>query len=550
MLSMKTLKVAIVTMGSALLLGTGSVIAHEIDLDSRVAAERIAVPYALETLGSTGSEERTVKRVKYYGLANPVADAIFDTSTVDLDLSVSAKRRIDAEDDTVYIRVKLADGLIFNTNSITVMEADGELISGGMDESFVVYKLGAVGLDADITVNVNGGLSVVATPGSYTATITAHSDPDDAIDGVGARSTLFAGSGPIVNVVSGLDVRVVGGSAAVAHVTTGFLWFVGPADNAAVPLAAQKSLGWFSVAAKEFTGGITPIDASDGDTIDAGTDLIAATGGVSVEVEGDLSIGAFSFIDGTATDDPSAVTGIPTLTTGACPGAGATATSPDRGTLMDDEGDPLVGEEGEAATATSGSQVFDLGAATAVVPATPGEGMHHVYALCVNVDVLGKETNSTPIPVADYTGTVAIAGPAAGADPKMAATGTIGLIRRNGATVEIPYLTTSAKHNQRLIIVNRGTRSVAIASIVFTTEAGTEVELMPTVQAAMDAGLLMIPAKSSWVARMDETINITGDSRRVAASVGFAGTKGALSVATTQVNLSDGSTDTVLYTVK
>ena len=546
MLSMKTLRVAIVTVGSALMLGSSVAIAHEIDLDSRVAAERLAVPYALETLGSTGSAETTVDRVKYYSLANPAAGGIFTDSTAGLTLSVSAKRRIDAEDDTVYIRVALADGLIFNT-AATVGGADGDLISGGAEESFVVYKLGAVDLNADITVTVDGGLSVVATPGSYSATITAHSDPDDAVDGVGARSTLFAGGGPIVNIVSGLDVRVVSGTPAVAHVTTGFLWFVGP--DAAAPLAAQKNLGWFSVAARRFTGGVMPLSAGDGEAIDAGTDLIATTSGVSVEVEGNLSVGAFSFIDGTATDEPSRATGMPTLNTSACPGAGATATSPDRGTLMDDEGDPLVGEEGEATTATSGSQTFNLGAATAVAPDAAPSGSHHVYALCVNVDVLGKETNSTPIPETDYTGTVSITGTAAGADPKVAATGTIGLIERNGASVEIPYLTTSEKHNQRLIIVNRGTRPVGIASIDFTTEEGTEVELMPTVQAAMDGGLLMIPAKSSWVARMDETIEITGGSRRVAASVGFAGTKGALSVATTQVNLEDGSTDTVVYMV-
>ena len=73
---------------------------------------------------------------------------------------------------------------------------------------------------------------------------------------------------------------------------------------------------------------------------------------------------------------------------------------------------------------------------------------------------------------------------------------------------------------------------------------------MDTVQAAMDAGLLMVPAGESWVARMDQTISITGDSRRVAASIAFAATAGHLSVATTQINVSDGSTDTVVYDVK
>ena len=131
----------------------------------------------------------------------------------------------------------------------------------------------------------------------------------------------------------------------------------------------------------------------------------------------------------------------------------------------------------------------------------------------------------------------------------MAGEGDLASIERNGASVEIPYLTTSEKHNQRLIIVNRGTRPVVITSIAFTSEAGTDVELSPTVQAAMDAGLLMIPGNSTYVASMAQTLEITGDSRRTAATIAFAATPGALSVATTQVNLSDGSTDTVVYAI-
>ena len=544
MLSMKTLRVAIVTMGCALLLGSGLAIAHTIVLDSRDAAERIPVPYALETLGSTGSAELTVDRVDYYGLASPVAQAIFTGSEAGLTLSVNAERRILSTEE-VYIRVALSDGMVFNAIP-TISEAEGTIISGGAEKSIAVFQMSDVALNDPITVQVDGGLSVAPVAGSYSAMITAHGTPDDAIDGIGARSTVFSGSGSIVNVVSGLDVRVVGGSPAVADVNVGFLWFVGP--NAAAPNVAQKNLGWFSVAAREFTGGINPLDAGDGTTVDADADLVGA-GGIGIEVEGDLSVGAFSFIDGSATDEPNSATGIPDLATAACPGGDATEAMPDTGTLTDDDGDPLVGEEGEAATATSGSQAFSLGMVGATPPEAAPAGSHHVYALCVNVDVLGKETNTVPIPVGDYIGTVSITGPTPGADPQMAATGEIGLIRRNGASVVLPYLTTSEKHNQRLIIVNRGTRDVTIANIVFTTEAGTEVELMPTVQAEIDAGLLMIPAKSSYVARMDETISITGDSRRVAAHVAFAATPGALSVATTQVNVSDGSTDTVVYTV-
>ena len=546
MLSMKTLRVAIVTIGSVLLLGSGSAIAYNIDLNSRVAADRAPVPYALETLGSSGSAELPVSRVKYYGLANPVDGGISASSAAGLTLTVTAQRRIAAGED-VYIRVALGDGLVFSAPA-TVTPVDdtvSELVSGGAGTSFVVYKLGQVDNKGTITVTVDGNLSVVAAAGSYSVSITAHSDPDDATAGVGARSTLFAGSGPIVNIVSGLDVRVVSGAPAVAHVSTGFLWFVGP--NAAAPVVAQKNLGWFSVAARQFTGGVTPLDAGDGDAIDAGTDLIAGEGGVGIDVEGNLSVGAFSFIDGTAGDAPNTATGIPDLKTGACPGAGATEASPDRGTLMDEDGELLVGEEGEAATATSGSQVFDLGAATSVAPAEPAGAVHHVYALCVNVDVLGKETNSTPIPIEEYTGTVSITGPSAGADPQEVATGTIGRINRNGAAVEIAYLTVSKKYNQRLIIANRGNTPAMFDLGGFTTEDGTTADLSTEAKAERAAGLHVVPAKGQLVLRVADLLEFSGDQARAAATLSLNARSGHIQVATTQVNLEDGSTDTVVY---
>ena len=208
--------------------------------------------------------------------------------------------------------------------------------------------------------------------------------------------------------------------------------------------------------------------------------------------------------------------------------------SVDQGTLQGADGMELINEEGELPSG--------------VTSASSGNLDPDVYLLCLNVDVMGPATNMNPIPEGDYSATASTKAGAT-SPAQMVGEGDLASIDRNGASVDIPYLTTSEKHNQRLIIVNRGSRPVGITSIQFTTEDGTDVELMGPVQAAMDAGLLAVPANESWVARMDETISITGDSRRVAASIAFAGTAGALSVATTQVNVSDGSTDTVVYDV-
>ena len=281
---------------------------------------------------------------------------------------------------------------------------------------------------------------------------------------------------------------------------------------------------------------------TDPDSTPAG----AAIGKVSFHIMGNLNLGAFTLKPETfeMEDDGQGgmrrvlMNGEPVvdgMTT--CTGVTA-ATAPDRGTLVDSEGMFLISEEGDL---PSGVDV-----------ASSGELDPNIYLVCVNVDVLGDEmTNTSPIPESDYTATahfktgrnVLEVAQMAGMEGKLAS------IDRNGAEVEIPYLTTSDKHNQRIIVVNRGESPVAITSIQFTSEDGTDVELMDTVQSAMDAGLLAVPGKSTWVARMDETINITGDSRRTAASISFAGTAGYLSVATTQVNVSDGSTDTVVYEV-
>ena len=223
-----------------------------------------------------------------------------------------------------------------------------------------------------------------------------------------------------------------------------------------------------------------------------------------------------------------------------CPMGSADA--PDRGNLMerDEDGGYLIDMEGVNSGATEGTS-GPLAILTDM----------SVYSLCVNVDVTGPETNANRIPETDFMGTVMIT-PAGEAvrpsDAYVAATGVIGRIKRNGASVEIPYLTTAEKHNNRLIVVNRGSLPAAITDIAFTTEDGTEVELMDDVQALMDAGMLAVPPKSTWVATMKETLNITGGTKRVSATLSFAATKGNISVATTLLN-HDGSTDTVVYMV-
>ncbi len=537
MLSMKTLRVAIVTMGSALLLGPGLAVAQDnINLNGAADAGMDApapLTYAQETMGA----------------ADPMGRRALELENA-LRLFVEPRRAIAAADG-IFLRIDLsgaqfgsAPGGVAGAN-VAAASANGTLNSGGSGMSFAVIAVGDVPANGvlgveipDTTTAADGGdVRVTASTGNVTATITAYSDPDDALDEVGSRTT-FAGSGAIVRLVSGLNVTIKAADTAVASVNHGFLWFLGP--------TATAPLGWLGIEENISAlamGGVR--NAADGTVLEAGEILRAdgtpPDGSISFNVMGNLDIGAF-----TVKTETFALTDVndPTsfdldedgnrMPTGTCEGVGEGEV--DRGTLMGADG-LLIGEEGERASG--------------VEMATTGTLAPGIYLVCLNVDVTGPETNMYPIPEGDYTATAHFKpGLNALEGSQMAGMeGDLASIERNGASVDIPYLTTSEKHNQRLIIVNRGTRPVGITSIQFTSEAGTDVELSATAQAAMDAGLLMVPGNSTYVASMAQTLEITGDSRRTAATIAFAATPGALSVATTQVNLSDGSTDTVVYTV-
>ena len=534
MLSMKTLRVAIVTMGSALLLGPGLAMAQD-NINLNGAADTgmdapMPLVFAQETLPPANA----------MGLRGLELDDV-------LNIAVEPRRAISANE--VFLRIDLSGArfgsipTIMMGDDVSGLSGGGTLNSGGAGMSFAVFAVSGSPANGVLAVQIPDAagdgandLMVSTSSGNVTATITAYSDPDDALDQIGARGT-FSGSGAIIRLVSGLTLTIKPADTAVASVNHGFLWFLGP--------TGQAPLGWLGLeendsvvgmgAVRNATTGVEPLAAGSILSTDAD-----GMGTVSFNVMGNLDLGAFTIkqevfqdtdTDGTLDEDADG-NPIPTET---CDGVGEGEV--DRGTLVDADGMMLIGEEGERASGVEAASSGSL---------TPG-----IYLLCVNVDVMGPETNMYPIPESDYTATAHFkTGRNALEASQMAGMeGSLASIERNGASVDIPYLTTSEKHNQRLIIVNRGTRPIGITSIQFTSEAGTDVELSATAQAAMDAGLLMVPGNSTYVATMANTLEITGDSRRTAATIAFAATPGALSVATTQVNLSDGSTDTVVYAV-
>ncbi len=144
--------------------------------------------------------------------------------------------------------------------------------------------------------------------------------------------------------------------------------------------------------------------------------------------------------------------------------------------------------------------------------------------------------NATPIPAGVYRGTISRNG-ASGGTTELA-TGVIGNIRRNGTTVKLTYLTVSEKYNQRMIIVNDGSNDATYTLGSFVTEVGTRA--MPKAAASGT-----VPAGGQVVLRVSDLVEFTGQMTRAAATLTISGASDDIRVATTQVNLLDGSTDTV-----
>ena len=514
MLSMKTLRVAIVTIGAALLLGPGFAAAQTTlqQLDGAGTAAATAYTYASESLAA-GDVDRHYTPA---GATNPTHFGLKSPGAIAQWLSVATRGRVEANSN-VRVRLDLGGGAVFNgqplnfqknTSATTTgatfvaVRAYADRQEGGSaGDDFVIFSMGPsdVAIDDHLFIEVTDAVAVPPGTGSYTASISA--------SGSDAPGRL-GGSATIVNVVSALDASVTKAADVIADVGTGFLQFT--ADTS---LNAQNTgvarLGMFHAKVASLTSGMI-LAADDGEAAAASDVIKAGDTAVGLTVKGDLSIGAFKIVADAQAD---AAAGTPN--TADCAASGAPAATAKTATKSDLTSTASKPNEGTASRA-AGS-----------------------YELCVDVNDEG--TNTTPIPEGEYTATVSVTGPGTAAQPAVAVDDkTIGKITRDGTSVRVTYLTASEKYNQRLIIVNRGNRDITYNIGEFVMEDGTMVE-----GTSMATG--MIKAKSQGVMRVRDLLNFTAGNMRAAATVTADGTMSSISVATTQVNLEDGSTDTVLY---
>ncbi len=554
MLSMKTLRVAIVTMGSALLFGSGVAVAQTaavtIDLDQTAIPGQTAdspLVYVAETLG-TGASAIDSGGARGNNLLNNSSAGI-------VTLRVTSGAALLANE--YFLRLSLGDGMVFGAGLTNDSCGNGDLVIGGdPGGSVAVCSIttavtkgvrGNNGLAADgstaagaLTVVVTSALAVSSKePATYMASMSLHDDQFEAEEGVDAKATSHVGgTAAIVTITSGIAAEVKAGTVVTADVETGFLWFVGP--------TAAASLGTVTVMEKNApaTGGDPPLSAVDGAAVPDGN-LVGftaesggtpASGGMSVAIEGNLGIGLWNLVqinnqEGVAVDTDDTAEGVQAPT---CPANYGSAASP-----VD------IADPGAASSlALDKDDPGGMAMQSSMVPGT--------YMLCVTVDNAGAESNTMPIPSGEYMATAYALSGATGtraSDAIEVASGKIGEIKRNGASASVAYLTTSEKHNQRLIVVNRGNRPITITDISFQTEDGTEADLTDAAKAAAAAGLGAIGPGESMTTRVSDMVEITGNSRRAAAIMSFNGTAANISVATTQVNLSDSSTDTVMWPV-
>ena len=156
--------------------------------------------------------------------------------------------------------------------------------------------------------------------------------------------------------------------------------------------------------------------------------------------------------------------------------------------------------------------------------------------LAVDVAYPVALTATSAINLGAYSITADLVGIANAAFPPADVTAALGSISRSGTTIQVPYLTTFADYNQRLVLVNRGSTAVPY-TISFTEEAG----VTATAGAAATGTLAAMETK---IIKATDIVTLAGSSR-TAATVVITAPNTTIDAATTQVNLSDKSTDTV-----
>ena len=490
MISSKTLRIA----GAAILgtlVGTGSAYAQIYnDGDGEIQRE---VTIANESL----TTYTTVEGARYYNLAGYTSASV--RHKLGVNVAAGQTARIDyafenmvvVADDLLNVPAKLA---LFTT-------ATGNTAAGGTP---VIAHITGGGAKANtISFSVTGGSAAIPSDTYVQLDIDQFGLLSSASGGttgsVTMTTTYLVAGTPVTaseTLTDAFKTKNILTETAVpatprADVSTGFTRFsAGTGASAAsvgtLQLSANRSDGGRGVVTQHSTGWqpSTLDTGGNGDIVDSGT----------VEFAGDLS-----FVENVTID-----------------------ASPD----CDTSGATSLVENNEDRTGKIWKSGADLAAVSDFASA---------QYICIHVD------GDTVIPVTDaYTATTSYESLASAAFPPRGQTLTLGGVGRAGVNVYIPYLTTASGYNQRLVIRNRGSSAVRY-SMTFQPEDGITASAGEMASGTLQPGTTMLSVKN------DDVVTLTGGSR-TAATLNLETLGTSVDVATVQVNLSDGSTDTVTYT--
>ena len=359
----------------------------------------------------------------------------------------------------------------------------GDLALAGATTAVVTLAQGGAEDATSVIFEVVDTGAAVATTQVLTLT-----NDDLALSGTGnatVQMRVFASAPDAVNETGVLVSKTGTLVSQVSAITTEFVAVNPTADVARGFIDFTGTSAEASVGSVELTLSTTALSADDGLAV-ARADVIADATSTLV-VTGDFST-ALAANGGAVTLDSSA----------ACANAGTAMT---------------VATTGATASLTNTATLAD---------ATP---IH----VCIEAD------GTTVINATDaYSATLT---PAAGANGTYAAqTGALGAIQRNGTTLEIPYITTFADYNQRLVMTNHAATDTSY-TCTFTPEAG--------VTATAGSGATgTIAGNTTVVVKATDLVTLSGGTRTAARCTLLSQTAN-IDAATTIVNLSDKSTDTV-----
>ena len=437
------------------------------------------------TTGATATSDKTT----YYDIAE---ENVF----------LSAPADVGANPGDTYIVIYTLDGMVFQEPPSIEAPTGFSVASGGMaGDKVVVFRMSstAAAVTASTLIVLNAQFAISAAGnGSVTRTVT--------------NQTLA-------------ELGTAGVTGSMTHTASGAIKLASGFKETAMPMTAtatvEHSFRSFNGAAVAAVGSLRVTHNGDvrqnnaaGDAVSALTEIITpgtgtGAGTSTVQIMGDFSFATSAFLHGD--DDCSAE------------GTDTEAPPTDSGILkMEGTGDDAMVVGVNAVNVTE----FDRGD-----PAGPAY-------LCIMVDPEDEDGMRIPETVA-YTAMGAYTGAVAGAafDPAPMEQ-TLGMIRRDGTTAHIPYMTTYEGYNQRIVLSNRSSVD-ADYEMTFRTEEGVMAEASD-----MATGTLM--GNTTVTYKATDLVTLTEGSR-AAATIILEAQPGHIDVTSVIVNKESRDTDTVVH---